>query len=303
MIDVRDIISVDVESYFNDFISFVSKYQQTITDYYTQQSSYPKEALDKLSELVKNREKIYEDITSHRDLFNEFKYFEILDSLEDSFHILDIFQNYSRWLRSSVVNGKFKESIEVNIILRQNQTLENLSSELGFEDQDQGALEVALRNNLKEGDYSLEGQNLVFKFGYQNQDSLTLNSVVDNLLGENIVGKDLQRKLELSIDDLVTLTPQQTFEQTCDIILGLRKRDNPEFPDIGFDKSLLVNRNILNSTLPSFIRQLYTIVDRDDTIASFQISKVDTSQDVLTVEVIFRSWLGNEVKQYTSNGN
>ena len=89
----------------------------------------------------------------------------------------------------------------------------------------------------------------------------------------------------------------------CNIILNLRKRDNPEFPQLGFDKSFLVNRNVVGSTLPSFIRQLYSIVASDDSIASFQVSKVDLNTDALTVEIIFKSWIGNEIKQYTNNGN
>ena len=303
MTNVENIISVDVKSYFNDFINFVGLYQQSIIDYYTLENPYPKQAFDALQRLNYTKEKIYEEISSHRDLLNEYKYFEVVDALEDSFNVLDTFQNYSRWLRSSIVNGKFKESTEVNIILRQNQTLENLSNELGFNNQDEGALQIALRNNLKETDYSNDNQNLVFKFGYQNQTSLYLNSIVDNLTGENILGKDIQKKLEFSVDDLRVLSPSETFQQACNIILNLRKRDNPEFPQLGFDKSFLVNRNVVGSTLPSFIRQLYSIVASDDSIASFQVSKVDLNTDALTVEIIFKSWIGNEIKQYTNNGN
>lgn len=303
MINVQNIINIDVKSYFNDFISFVSQYQQSIIDYYTTESSYPKKAFDNLQELLVIKNKVYEEISSHRNLLNEFKYFEIVDALEDSFAVLDTFQNYSRWLRSSMVNGKFKESTEVNIILRQNQTLEHLSGELGFSNQDEGALQIALRNNIKEIDYSYDNKNLVFNFGYQNQTSLYLNSIVDNLTGENILGKDLQKKLEFSVDDLRVLSPNETFQQACDIILNLRKRDNPEFPQMGFDKTLLVNRNVVGSTLPSFVRQLYSIASSDDSIASFQVSKMDLNSDALTVEIIFKSWIGNEIKQYTNNGN
>lgn len=299
---VSEILRVDLKTFFQDYVDFISQYRQSLTDYYLKGTSYPKTAFDTLSDLKKRTQAIYSSITSFRSQLTQFSDFEVIDKFEMIVHTLEILENYSRWLRSSLFKGQFKSGTEINFILKQNQTLESFSEEIGFQDRDSASIDLALRNKIKETDYSLEGGGLTFTFTYIDSNEFSLSSIVDNLSGENVLGKDLKKKLTLSEEDLEVLSPQETFTQTCSILLGLIKRDNPEFPYQGYDKSSISNKNTLVSMIPSFIRQFYSTVQRDDSIFSFQISKVDYQKDSLFVEITFKSWLNNEIKQVV-NGN
>jgi len=296
-----NIIKYNLQKFFEDYIIFITQHKQLITNYYTKGEVYPKKSFDLLSELINQSKTIISKISINREYLINFSDFEITDRIEEIIHCIEIMSNYSRWLRSSLFKGKFKQKAEINVILKQNQTLESFSEEIGYLDRDQGAIDIATRNNIKETDITTDG-GLVFRFNYYNSDVLKLNSIVDNLYGNNLLGKDLDRYISFTTEDLDILTPEDTFYQTCFILSSLIKGDNPEFSNIGFDKSTLNNRNTMNTMLPSFIRQLYNITSDDDSISSFKVNNIYYDKDALNIEITFRSWLNNEIKQ-TINGN
>lgn len=293
---VSNIIGIDISGFFLKYINFIDSQQQQIRDYYTIETPYPKESFDLLDLLLRDCELIYSKVSGNRSRLTQFSDFEVIDKFEDVVHALSIINNLSRWLRSSMINGRFKNKTEVNFILKQNQTLESLSEELGYSDRDKGLVDLSIRNSIKEIDYTLDG-GLTFKFNYESGNSVSLFTVIDNITGERVLGKDLDRKLSFGEEDLVVLTYQQTFLQTCEIFTGLLKRDNPEFSNAGFDKMTISNRNVINNMLPTFLRQLYSTVSSDDTIASFNITNVSIENDKLNIEIVFRSYIDNQVKQ------
>jgi hypothetical protein len=301
LFDVSKIISIDLESYFNDYAEFVSQHNQTLVEYFSKETTFPKFEFDKLDELINRTFEIKRSLSLHKSRLSSYFCFEILDSVETVDSALQLINNYSRWLRSSFVKGRFKDSIEVDFILKQNQTLEQLSSEIGFTNSEEGFINLSQRNHIKETDYNLDG-GLLFTFGYQTDQSIAVSTVVDNLFGKNVLGKDISKKLQIKDNDLVCLSPEATFDQTCDILTKLLKNGNPEFPTQGFDKATISNKNSLSNMLPVFLRQLYATVDRDDTIASFRIVDIRTDGDALKIEIEFYSHLSYEVKQ-TVDGN
>lgn len=293
---VSNIIGISISDFFLRYINFIDSQQQLIKDYYTVESSYPKESFDLLDSLLRDCELIYNKISSNRSRLTQFSDFEVISKFEDVVHVLSIVNNLSRWLRSSMVNGRFKNKTEVSFILKQNQTLESLSEEIGYFDRDKGFVDLSMRNSIKEVDYSLDG-GLTFKFNYESGSSISLSTVIDNITGERVLGKDIDSKLSFENADLAVLTYQQTFLQTCGIFAGLLKKDNPEFPNAGFDKATISNKSIINNMLPTFLRQLYSTVSSDDTIASFNITNVSIEDDKLSIEIVFRSYIDNQVKQ------
>lgn len=291
-----NIINFNLQSYFEDYLVFMTQHKQLISKYYSQGDNYPKSSFDLFDNLKSRSKLIIEKISIKRDYLINFSDFEVVDQIENTIHCLEMIENYSRWLKSSLFKGKFKSGTEIEVVLKQGQTLEGFANEVGYLDRDSGAIDLALRNKIKETDVTLEG-GLKFRFSYANNTSLVLSSIVDNLNGNNLLGKDIKRKITISNDDLQILEPYDTFYQSCEILISLLKNDNPEFPSKGFDKSMLVNKNVINSMLPSYLRQLYGIVEEDDSIANFNITNILLEKDVLKIEVTFKSWLNNEVKQ------
>lgn len=299
--DISKILSIDVQQYLTDYTNFVNLYNQSLIDYYTAEAEYPKTSFDELDKLLRTSLLIYQQIPICRTSLNSYFAFETMDVIEDVISSLQTIDNYSRWLRTSFVKGRFKENVEIDFILKQNQTLEELSSDIGFSDREEGVLSLTLRNHIKEKDYDLSG-GLLFQFNYQNDQQISLNTVIDTLTGENILGKDLSKKFSLKENDLLTLNPRDTFYQTCAILTSLLKNSNPQYPDQGFNKASISNKNALANMLPTFIRQLYATINEDDTIESFRIVNIITDADALKIQIEYKSHLSYEVTQI-ANGN
>lgn len=296
MVKFSNKIGFDVKTFLEESLYLIQDGQASFVSYYTQGSEFPKDFFDLLDKLLSQTKTIYRKIAINREAFDNYIDFIIFDQIEDFVSMFNLINNYSRWLRSSIIKGRFKNTTEIDFVLRQNQTLEELSNEIGWTSREQGALDLALRNQIKETDYTVDG-GLTFKFSYQNDNSFSLQTVVDEMTGENILGKDLQAKFEFKDDDLVALTPSQTFLQTCEILTGLIKNNNPEFPSDGFDKEAISNRNIMKVKLSTFIRQMYAVVSKDDTISSFSITDVVEEKDCLRVEMQYKSYLNEQIKQ------
>lgn len=296
-----NIIGIDIKSFLNDCLNFIESYNQTLIDYYESGTDFPKTAFDTLDSLSRTLQDITHKISINRNQLTLLSDFEVVDSLENFKSFFLTIENYSRWLKSSLVSGKFKNDVEIKYCLRQNQTLESLSREIGWTDDEQGFLDLSLRNAIKETDYDLN-KSLIFNFSYQGSKAFVLNSVVDEMVGERILGKDIQKKLQIFDNDLLTLAPEMTFQQSCEILTRLIKNSNPEFPLQGFDKSAISNKNIISNRLPTFIRQLYSVVGSDDTIAQFQVVNTSLEGDCLKIDIEYKSHL-NSTSRQTVYGN
>lgn len=265
-----------------------------IVDYYRglfDDGLYPKEAFVALSEAESAVKYALQEVSNSPKQTQSV--FEQVDALESCLSDIRTLRNAVRWLKSSIdKEGKVGSEAELEMHLKQNQTLESLSKDLGFADADGNALKIGLRNRIKETDYDIEGGRSL-NVAPANNNNLKPNSVVDIMVGENVLGKDLQRKLTFADDDLAVLSPKDTFVQTCEIFTGLTKNCNPEFPDDGFDKTTICNKNLMNSRLSTFLRQMSAVVGRDDTIANFSLANVEMEGDVVRVDMEFESNLKN----------
>lgn len=267
-------------------------YRNRVISFYTNKGVYPKDFFNLLQMQSVDSKIIYEKISYRKKELNNTAYYKILDYFEDTVHTTDIMNNYSKWLRSSFsISNQYIQGNNKSVQLRQNQTVESLLNENSYSDVDESFVEVALDNRVKETDYDLQG-GIVLRLSRTNQNTnqrIIINSVVDVITPDNILGKDIDKKITFYDNDLLTLSCSETFKQDSSILLSLKRGENPEFKEEGNDKSLLSNKGVLNLTLPILIRQLYKTISTDDTIDSFQIKNINIDKDALFIEVNFKA--------------
>lgn len=296
MKSLSDILGIDIRQFLQDSVDFVNNYNQVLIDYLSNGEQYPRDAYITLDNLIARYDQIIKKIGTNRRQIEGLWNFQVIDRIEDMRSLMRIFENYSRWMRSSIVKGRFVNTAEILYVMKQNQTIESFARGAGYESGEAGFLDLTMRNKISEREYDLNG-GLTFKFSYQNDNSITLSSVVDNMTGDNLLGKDIAKKFQFIDNDLLTLSPEDTFLQTCGIFVSLTKNTNPEFPLEGFNKETLTNKNVLNNMLPTFIRQMYSIVAKDDTVAAFSITNTSVEGDSLRIDMRFQSHLSYEAKQ------
>lgn len=264
----------------NKFISFIENDEPIIYSYYCDNRNYPRESFLALDALYKEIKDTITEIKSNRNTLNNFKYFEFLDYLEDCLLCLENINNYSRWLRSSIIKGRSKNEAEIDFVLEQNQSISSFSRKLGYENGDIGELDIQLRNKLKETSYNLDG-GLRLKYNFIDSNKIQVNTVVDSLNNDTILGKDIDKSFLIVNEDLSTVTKTDCFKQSIEILLTMKRNDNPEHPKYGLDKNIISNKNYISQIIPSISRQLYELISTDDTIDSFVIKNIEQRDDKL----------------------
>lgn len=286
-----------IDIFIIDFNSFIREDLTSIVGFYSgDTTTLNSKASSRLESLNTEIQNIFSVIALNSKTFTNFKWWELIDGLELMENTLLKLNSASRWLRSSITNSSYNPNPEVKIPLNQGQTLESVQrNTLGSDDWENTWQDTALKNDLREEDYTSEGGILLkANFNYS-KNNFKLQSIVDNQVDNKILGVDLDKKIQIDqVDqDFLILDPPLTFKQTIEILINLRKGDNPEFPDQGISPNLIVGSNVNSLSYPSLFRQLTTLFGADDTIKSFSLVNISRSQDGVFIDFECESRLGD----------
>lgn len=281
--------------YLNKFTEFIDNGRSDILDYYGGAVSKPNESsFTKLKNLLEEGSRIDELTDLHRDRLNNGAFWELVEVISDIQSSLWTIDNASKWLRSAISKNNFNPNTELQHVLNQLQTLESIAEEVGSSDRDNDWVTIALRNDLAEDQYTTKGGNLLLA-GYKNKASIKLDSVVDNITGENVYGIDLDQKIQFIDNDLLALSYRDTIFQSVSILSTLKQGQTPEFPEDGIQSDLIVGSNRSAISYPILMKQYYNTFRRDDTLKSLTITKIEAQVDQLTVEFNIRTRLDETI--------
>lgn len=286
-----ELTGYDLVGFMTDFADFFEKNSPSIIDFYKGiLEELPSSNIDELERLIKEVNKIEEIFISNRDSFNTSNYCDLVDICGDIKVKLLTIQNTSKWVRSSITLNNYSSNIEVDVTLNQNETLERLAKKVGYLEENDDWIDLALRNDIIEEDYTSQG-GLRLKVSLQNNSKINVLSVVDSVQGDSVYGIDIQKVLEFENDDLKTLSYKDTISQAFNIALNLRRGDNQEFPIDGLESSLIVGQNFNSILYPSIFRQYYQVFAKDDTFKNItildikQVTDKTLSKDMVQLKV------------------
>jgi len=231
------------------------------------------------------------DINRQYDIYrgtlgSDTRYFELIEQIDIIDNALDTMLNAKKW-------GKyFKNTLhddiipEMDYIIRQNETLEDIALHvLNSQDFLNEWFDIALNNDLEEEDYTFEG-NVALKLPLHvsGLKQLQIESIVDVIDDETIKGKDIKRKFEFINDDIDTVGGITCALQACEILAGLRKGDNPEYPEHGLSSNFVVGVSTAFFNYPVIIRQMLATFDNDDSFTEFQINSFKQLDDIVIID-------------------
>ena len=207
-------------------------------------------------------------------LFDNVYEVELVEYLGDLEVEIGYFDKIDKFLRSNfTLNNSYKSSVSFQTTLKR-ETVENLVRRVIGETQPQDAwVDTAKRNDLTELDYTVEGGNNLILEQDVVVNSGQIRSVIDNLIGERVLGKDLERVIDFLEDDFVVLPYESTFKQSVEILLEITKGDLPEFPNLG--RGNFVGKNMFQLSWSTFIRQATIAFSTDDTVKKFSVKSIE----------------------------
>ena len=189
---IESIFGFDVKIFFTDYSNFVSGDLQNMVMFYKGNTTSSIEISQKnLKDLILNSERINEKIESNKSLFDSTDFYTFVDEFEDISLKLLSYLNLKKWVGSTSINDN-----TVNYTLAKNETLDIAAQKLGYSDRDDGGLNLALANSVKETDYSLEG-GFSFQMNYQSAAStIKVETLIgSNLMNEELLGRDFSKFL------------------------------------------------------------------------------------------------------------
>jgi hypothetical protein len=205
---------------------------------------------------------------------------ELIEAIDDIFVKLSTIKNTGKWIKSSIGNNSFTNTVSTAFSMSQNMTLENVSVLNGSIDFENDWFEIAVANNLKETAYSPESLNTISVTQKRTAFVFDIVSVVDIMNGHNVYGKDLNKTILFANDDLLVLSPKDTIYQAVDILINLKKGDNCQYPNHG-RSSMIGPGNAVSMMLSSVLsRQLNDTFANDDTLSSFALTDIKIQGDV-----------------------
>lgn len=280
----KSVTRYDIQTYFNDFASFVLSDYQRVVDYYERGTDIPADVLNKLSNLNSQMLQINDLFGLYNDRLSSgtSEIWELLDYFESTKVTLYTVTNSARWMRSTK-NTLQSNVVDRDYILKQGQNFEHLATELGYSDPVNDWSQVALNNDVVEEDYSFEGGNKL-KISFVNDLSFDINTVVDSISGEKLYGLDLDQVFTFENNDLKILNYHDTIIQQTRILVGLIRGSVPEFPQDGISKSL-VSGNVNAIQYPVLLRQQSGVFEKDNRYKSIAINKLETHVDSLVIEL------------------
>jgi len=285
--EFKKITSKDVELFFRKTISFFLNEYVIITAYYTgQTTSINSEPFVVFEEIKKECSDIFEVIHTQSKQLSNIKWWLLVEQLEEIDSRLKTLSNIDRWGRSSFTKVAYSPSATVQYTLKQNQTLERISSDILLSSDQEGWFEIARKNNLNEEDYSIEGGVDLQLEASQISNGNQVDSVVDRMIGKNIYGKDLYRKIQFNSteNDLEILGNDDTILQSVDILIKLKKNDNPDFPNEGLQSEIVVGISQSSLNFPIITRQLTETFNSDDSLRNFLITNLKIESDNLLID-------------------
>lgn len=285
---------INILDFTNRYNSFINIDLGNIISYYKGNSEVNKTCFHNLLSLMVELKKIDRLFSFHSSsLSDTLEFWELQDSLSEYRTSLEKIMNLGKWMRSSYVLG-FEDNAKINYILKQGESLERLSSNMGSINPNKDWVEISLDNSLKELDYGLGGGNQLKVKNINKNKEYNIQTTVDFMVGDNILGKDIDVFLQFEDDDVLSLSPKSTAVQSAYICLSTVKGSVPKFLNMGISKSF-VGANIFTYRSGALMREILENFRTDDSFRSVELVDFVIEQDVVRYDFRIFSKLNDEI--------
>lgn len=302
--EFQSITQIDLETLLKDVEIFLKIDRIKIENYYSgKREEKVQLSFRKFEDLENKIQNVFEKIRSFKRYFNSYRWWELIELIENINDSFNSIRNYHRWSRCSISKFGYEEDVVVNYTTKEGQTLEKISANVKKDlDPSNDWYDIAMLNNLREEDYDLDGGKdlkLQFDRGIFN---FEIDSVIDVIRGKSIYGIDVDKTLSFSSNseeevDLKILSNDETIFQAVDILIGLRKNSNPDYPLDGLQSDIVVGGNRALFNFPVIVRQLQQVFSTDDTLRNFNVTSLNYDQDIFKVAFEVETRLSEVIQQ------
>ena len=287
--EFEDFTGFDLQTYFSDYISFISNDFQKFINFYNGNSQMIEIDSYNNYKSLYDRSQILTDLVKQQTAnFNRCDFANLIEMIDTIRIQLMKIDRISIFLKSSLVNQTSTSNVAVTKIVTSTDTMESMHSDKP--DNQNVWVDTAVNNRVYESSFD-ENNGYSIELQQSNVLNFDLKSVIDNLSGDKLYGKDILKTITFTDDlsDVISLNGEDTFQQSIEILSKLKKSDNPLYSELGLDTGLCFG-NLIGFNLPFIISDLNNTFATDDTISDFSIDDIQINGNALNLSVSAKSF-------------
>ena len=284
---LSNFLNFDIDLYFNEYFSFIDSDLPKLQDFYLGNiENKDQESQSRLNYLYQKGKELDNLLQIHLHNFNRGDFVELTEYIDEIYYNIKKFNIMSKFLKSSLTDKIKSNTITTERVVHNFETPE-VVSEKEREDWMDNWVDLYVKNRKLESDYEYN-EGYLIQLNKSIFTNFTLESVIDNLQGDKLFGKDIDVNFDIEDNDIKTLNPIDTFHQSVKIISKLKKRDIPQFPEIGLDQNLI--NGFFEVNLPLIVREKQKDFSIDDTMLSFSIKSIEKKEGKLYLDFEIQSF-------------
>lgn len=278
----KRITGYDIKSFFEEYVRFCNQDYPNIISYYNG-GDLVAESFYKLLILDKELGVIEPLFVLHDNTLDDISMWEILDNFTEVQTKIATIKSSERWLRSTNVKGS--NSIRVVKTLRMGESFEDVSRQLNDDNPEDDWMKITIPQYIKEEDYTFEdGSRNTFYVDLKNSGGTMVDTVVDTLVGENILGRDISTEFIYVNNDLKIIKGNEAMEQALEIILNALKGCIPEFVDYGIANEA-IGTTVNAIQYPTIFKSIMNMFQRDSRWSSVELLDVYVKEDSVFLKI------------------
>ena len=191
-------------------------------------------------------------------------------------------KNSDRWLRSASIGRT--NSLQMERQLRTGETFETVANQLELSSPEDDWTDIVTPQYIIEEDYVVNQGSNTFAINLKNVGVNYVDNVVDTLVDQNILGKDLDISFEFKNNDLSVVKYHPSMDQALKIILESIRGCIPEFKDYGLPSDF-IGTTVNAIQYPIIFKALMNMFQRDNRWASAELLSLEKKEDSLFMKV------------------
>ena len=288
ILDFENVIDFDLTTYINDYINFINIDLQKFVDFYKGISILNITSKNNFNSLLQRSIDLSNILQQQLFYFTRCDFANLIEIIDNIRFDLKKINNLSKYLKSSIISINYTLNVAIDKVVSNFETMEIIHND---KPNNQNTwVDTAIKNRIYESNFD-ETNGYTIKLEKSNITNFDISNVIDNLIGENLYGKDIKKTIEFTNDysDLVTLNGKDTFQQALEITTNLQQNDNPFYPFAGVDPSLLFG-NMIGINIPFIISDLTNTFLLDQTIQNFSVDDINVDINALYLSISAKSY-------------
>lgn len=269
--DFEKITKFSLLDYLTEYRDFMRDEFSYISSYYNgDTSSIDSTYISDFNSLLSKSKTLMQQFINFSTRLSNCGFWELQEYCQDLNDTLEKITKLPKYYRTSKTIRGYQPYIQSYGNIGGMKTVGDLATEINSE----GVSETSLiiDNDLQEKDWEIDKLSRITAL-VNNQVDVVVETILEQPIGNHIYGKDINRKITLTNNDIEIKEYEENVEQKCDILLSLEKGNIPEMP--AFGKNPIQGSNMSNYNYAELFKDLQNVFLQDDLFESISVTSVE----------------------------